>query len=377
MKIRLHARRYAHECDALHSARTGEANERGVCEATGLLMQARRGVPVACVILQALTGTLPVPCLAQSGASTPPASGMLGGRSDAAPAAEAAQDARVREARAIIARAESLFAAGHYDGALSEFLRAHQVLSGHARRGRLLNNIAVCYERLHRYEEAIKYYQRYLDEADPAPTDRREVQVVIRTLTGFLATVTIVSEVQATVWLDRHRVGKAPGSVRVTPGRHTFEVRAADHESGLVEVVVAAGERKRVVVELTPIDPFRGVDTDVFLVGVGVTASLVVATAVVGIYALDQKHRFRRQAAAAHHIQTAELLALEREVSHLETASNIGLVGIGVSGVATLILGLLSNWKDWQDDVDTQLSPAVRVALEDRTVALHLGGVLP
>ena len=78
---------------------------------------------------------------------------------------------RLGEARAHIARGESLFNGGNYEGALVEFQRAHALLDGHPVRYQTLYNIGLCHERLLQYTAAIASYERYLREGGSAASD--------------------------------------------------------------------------------------------------------------------------------------------------------------------------------------------------------------
>ena len=70
--------------------------------------------------------------------------------------AEPIVDAKLAQARAIVAAAEPLFIAGHYSAALAEYSRAYEVLEGHPRQYWVLHNLAACHERLFRYDVALE-----------------------------------------------------------------------------------------------------------------------------------------------------------------------------------------------------------------------------
>ncbi len=69
------------------------------------------------------------------------------------------------------------YTAGDYEGAITEFKAAYDLK---ATPGPLFN-IAKSYERMARYEEAIDYYQQYLEAAPNAP-DRNDVEEIVRRL---------------------------------------------------------------------------------------------------------------------------------------------------------------------------------------------------
>src|SRR5689334_10173280 len=99
------------------------------------------------------------------------------------------ESADAEAARTAVARAKALFAVGDYGAALAEFTRAYELLHDDPRQADVLNNIAVCYERMFRYDLALTHYQRYLDESTASAEDRAEVEAVMRSLRDLLGTV--------------------------------------------------------------------------------------------------------------------------------------------------------------------------------------------
>lgn len=119
------------------------------------------------------------------------------------------------EARRLTGRAEASFAAGNFEAALVDFARSYELLERHARRYVVLNNLAVCHERLFRYHEALRYYERYLSEGAADAEDRKAVAAVLATLRSLLGTVQVDADVPAEVWLDTDG-GSAPRLRRCT-----------------------------------------------------------------------------------------------------------------------------------------------------------------
>src|SRR5689334_23133066 len=81
-------------------------------------------------------------------------------------------------AHQVVERGEALFALGNYDAARSEFQQAYRLLAGHPRRYIVLHNLALCYERMFHYDDALAYYERYLSEGGPAAEDRAQIEAV-------------------------------------------------------------------------------------------------------------------------------------------------------------------------------------------------------
>ncbi len=141
--------------------------------------------------------------------------------------APCAAQPNVDDANQRVAQGEQLFAQGDYDGALAQFERAYDVIGNHPRRYFILYNIGQAHERRFRYDLAMRYYRRYLDEGGPSAPDRGAVMASIRALEGLLATVRVeVNVPHAEVWAGDRQVGEAPGDVLVPGGLHVLEVRA-------------------------------------------------------------------------------------------------------------------------------------------------------
>lgn len=181
----------------------------------------------------------------------------------------------VREANERLARGEALFEQGDFDAALAEWERAYEIIGDHPSRFVILYNIARAHERRFRYDLALRYYHRYLNEGGTDAPRREAVEGSIATLEGLLATVHVRANVAAEVWVEDRRIGDAPGAVRLPGGRHVIELRAAGYEPAREEVQVAPRTEATLELELSPLaEEFEGVDPGFFaasLVGAGVS----------------------------------------------------------------------------------------------------------
>lgn len=192
-------------------------------------------------------------------------------------------------------QAQAIFERGDYGAALAEFERIYELLAGHPNRYFVLFNVARSYEELHRYDRAIEYYQRYLDEGGQDAENRADVEASLRALERLLGTIAFTAEVAqpgidvpaVEVWLGSSHVGDAPGEVRIPGGQHTIELRAQGFETVRQEVQVASRQRVEIHVVLHQLSTFRGVSpallvsaTAVALVAAGIGAGL-------GVYALQ------------------------------------------------------------------------------------------
>ena len=263
-----------------------------------------------------------------------------------APAAPTApEDPAWTRAREQVARGEALFAVGNYDAALTEFVGAYRQLDGHPRQYVVLHNIALCHERMFRYDLALQFYERYLRDGGQAAEDRAEVAAVARALRGLLATLQVDSNVRAEVWVDNRRMGDAPGEVWLPAGRHVVELRAELRQPSRLEVQVGARETLRVRFDLQPLSNYRGLPPTYFWVGVGLSAAALGVGAILGANALDQSN------------SASELGPLHVEDPHaaghvkdLALAADIGFGTAVVFGVTTTVLFFLTDWGDGEHE---------------------------
>jgi tetratricopeptide (TPR) repeat protein len=207
---------------------------------------------------------------------------------ETAPQAASEETPGARTARPVVARAKALFAVGAYGAALAEFMRAYQLLEGDPRQPAVLNNIAVCYERMFRYDLALAYYERYLREGAPDASDRAEVEAAMRALRDLLGTLHITGNVRGEVWVDDRKLGELPAELLVPAGSHVIEVRAKAHESERREVRVTARSHATLHFDLTALPAHRGLSPAYFWVGAGLTGAALITGGVLGANALSK-----------------------------------------------------------------------------------------
>jgi tetratricopeptide (TPR) repeat protein len=284
----------------------------------------------------------------------------------AAPPAPEVEDPRLVRARAFTSRAESLFAQGAYDISLTEFLRAHAALAGHPRQYVTLHDIAVCYERLHRYDRALEYYEAYLSRAPATEADRAEVAAVVRALRSLLAVVTVKSNVSAEIWVDDRRVGSAPGRVVVPAGQHTLELRAAQHETERRELQLSAGETTGVSVMLRKLSTYSGPPRGYFWASLVATGASVVAGSVFGALALSA-HADAEDDASLH-LQPGD--AADRAQS-MSVAADVCFGAAGVLGAASTVLYFVTDWSSQESDQPAAARGEARRSRGDFGMALR------
>jgi tetratricopeptide (TPR) repeat protein len=125
------------------------------------------------------------------------------------------------------------YSRGDYEGAIEEFKAAFDIKPA----GGALYNIAKAYEKMTRYEEAIDYYQQYLD-LDPNVSDRGDVEEIIKRLKKSLKEkfqeLAVSSDPPgADIYLDDRNTGlqgQTNFRIKVTPGPHVIYLDANGYE---------------------------------------------------------------------------------------------------------------------------------------------------
>jgi len=109
----------------------------------------------------------------------------------------------------------------------------------------VLYNIALCYDKLKKYADAVRYYHRYLDEEKKPPEDIRTlVEERILKLSQFLGSLGVTADVEgAEVYLDGKKIGETPlGITLVETGTHDLAVKAAGYADIEEEITIVSGE---------------------------------------------------------------------------------------------------------------------------------------
>lgn len=265
-----------------------------------------------------------------------------------APANESADDAQYAEAKKYFERGVQFFEAENYDAALTEFERAYKHMQGHPKRFFVLDNIGQCHERQFRYDRALEYYRRYLNEGGEAAEDRAVVVATIRTLEGLLATLSIQSNVPAEVWVDDRLMGNAPGDVLVPGGLHVIELRAVGYEASKKEVNIAARERQVHAFSLNELSQYEGLSPVYFYGGVALSAASLAAGSYFGLKALseDEEARDRQKKEGEFAVSQKEADRVKR----LALTADICFASAAVFGVGTTLLYFMTDWGDATDE---------------------------
>lgn len=149
-------------------------------------------------------------------------------------------------------RGVQLYKEYDYAGALVEFQRAYDVDPKY----QVLFNIAESHYQLQDYANALKAFQRYLDDGGTQiPAKRRkDVEAEIATLSKRIATLTIqTSEPGATVTIDDRAVGTSPlEPIVVSSGRRKISATLPGRAPATTTVDLAGGDKKTIALEIPP-----------------------------------------------------------------------------------------------------------------------------
>ncbi len=165
-----------------------------------------------------------------------------------------------------------------------------------------LFNFAMCFRKEERYREALIHFETLVSEFGSQMSEERFgiVRRQIEELRGLVqampaqappppgpvqATLRVEADVErAQVSIDGETVGETPIVGPVAPGRHSIEVRADGYEPYQAEVMIAAGERRRLVASM---EEGKGLQPGWFWLAAGLAGAATVTTAVLGTMALQ------------------------------------------------------------------------------------------
>lgn len=274
-------------------------------------------------------------------------------------------DAGVAEARRRYAQGAEFYRRNRYSEAVAEFTEAYRLWPNPT----ILFALGQAYEGLTQLVQAIQTYQLYLDTAPAEDSRRGEVQARITQLEALLATLTVETNVPAEIYIDGEPSGDAPGTVRVSTGRHVVEVRADGHTRESQTIIVAAGTQRELRFNMRPIASGtteiirveqgpRGLPPPVLYTMIGVSSASFVTWGSISLVALRKGNRYN---------DDLDRNVLDRRaVRDWQRRSDIMLGVTGALTIGTVIIGLFTNW---DSDEDEEEGPsAVPSLLPDATV---------
>jgi tetratricopeptide (TPR) repeat protein len=238
-----------------------------------------------------------------------------------------------------------MFGAGNYEGALADYLYAYRLLQGHPRQYIVLHNLALCHERLYRYDAALDYYDRYLREGGPSAEDRRSVAAVIQSLRSLLAELEIETDSGAQIWVDNRHARDGPGLIHLAPGRHSVEVRGTLREPKRREFQLQPRSRVKWHAVLEPLSNYRGPSPAYAWAGVALTGTALATGVVFGIQTLHARDEGLAKARTSLSLRTPETEAAESNIARFALATDISFAVALLFGAATTVLVLVSDWE--------------------------------
>ncbi|MFO0684362.1 MAG: tetratricopeptide repeat protein [Sandaracinus sp.] len=264
------------------------------------------------------------------------------------PTSDAVTEARTRQAAG-----EAAFGAGNYESALVEFERVYELLEGRPMRYYVLYNIGQCAERMFRYDRAIAYYERYLEEGGPEAEDRATVEATIRALETMLGTISLTANVASgEVWIDQQDIGPFDAThheFRVPSGRHTIELRADGYVPAQADVQVLARASATASLELHELSDYEGIEPWPFWTSSGIAVAAAVVGAVFGGIALQQNADAVARCGGdpmcrttAGWMENTEALAQSIRTNALVADVLYGTAGL--FAVTSVVLAFLTDW---------------------------------
>ena len=131
--------------------------------------------------------------------------------------------------------------------------------------------MALCYDDLHKYGKAMKYYRQYIEEAkkDPSKKGVKAVEERIGKLEKYLGTLTVTSNVtDAAVYVDDEEIGTAPmENVYIETGDHTVTLEKEGFQTFSKKIKVVSG--KTISVDATLLVVEKEPEGQVPVVGTG------------------------------------------------------------------------------------------------------------
>ena len=182
------------------------------------------------------------------------------------------------EVKELHAEAVASFKAGKLEEAVELFLEAEEISSSPV----MIFNIAKCYSKLGKYNEAHAYYTKYMATGEEVKLEEaKEAIAQIEKLPITLEVVTFPPDAQVILDGQVIKADKTPVTLEVDQGRRTIEISKKGYKTVLREVDMPYGGSEVIDVTLEAVQkPGRRVDLPITVsLAVGVTASTSKAVA--------------------------------------------------------------------------------------------------
>ena len=240
----------------------------------------------------------------------------------------------------------------------------------------VLYNLALCYDDLHKYAKAMKYYRQYVEEAkkDPSKKGVTAVQERIGKLEKYLGTLAVTCNVKdAAVSVDDEEIGTAPlENVYVETGDHTVTLEKEGFQTFSKKIKVVSGKTVSVdatllIVEKEPEGQVPVVGTGeekpdrktlkpvIFWCMLGVTIGLGGGAAAVGALNLVNHNKFKDTP-----YDDRDKWKDLKDKGEIYNAVFLALIGAtGAAAVTTVALAFFTNFKKrekkTEEDEDLEL----------------------
>jgi len=234
----------------------------------------------------------------------------------------------------------------------------------------VLYNMGVCFDQLHQYADALKYYNLYLTEEKSLPEEMKEdVANRIEKLGKFIGLLELEADVAgAEILIDDKLVGMTPaGEIFIETGNHDLVVRKPGYGEYKKKVKIVSGETTKISVALqkseetgdaplpaekVPVEPSvddgeqmpekkkgRKLGPAAFAAAVGLTGAFAVSAAVVGALAVKKNN----EVGDMYEDQGWQDVMDERDRLALATDVLIGLAA--GAAVASIVLIFFTDFK--------------------------------
>ncbi len=155
-------------------------------------------------------------------------------------AAPSAADNTADEADLRFNRGVSFYRAQRYEDALAEFFHSNRLV----RNRNVIHNIARCYERLRRHEEAYRYYREALEEYEP-DEDTTDLERSLTRLEPRVALLRVETEpIGADIFIERRDLGSrglTPRTLALPAGKTTVMLSMAGYRDMTLETTLETG----------------------------------------------------------------------------------------------------------------------------------------
>ena len=230
---------------------------------------------------------------------------------------------------------------GNHEAAIVEFEASYELVP----RPNTLYNLGLVHEKLFRYDQAIGYYELYLERAPKDDPDLDAVMQAKERLQNLLGQVRIKSSPQADVWLDGRRLGQAPGTFSIPAGRHVLELRKDGYLPARRELTVASRREHDLSVTLKSAKDEPPLHPAIFWTGLGLT----IVTAGIGTYF------GLRTLSLNSDLEEADPLLpstqdLQKDKDQAAMLTDIFFISSAGLALTTVVLAIFTDWDDDEDD---------------------------